>query len=399
MFKRAKFYLIIFAIILINFLTLDFLLIDVEKTALIVAIGIDKVEEGYEVTAQIAVPEATNQSTKSNESVIYAKGDTLYDAVSEIGNRTGWYPKLSFCNLIILGDSVFEENVMGVIDFFVRSYKVEDSAILCASEKSAKELLMSISPLDNISSFALSKIFVRDHNNASAILTTTIKDFSILYYSPSKSGFMPKVKMVETKDKGNNTSSASSLTSNSGAGESGGEKNTPVVYDAETCLLFYDGLKVGELIGDECLFYSLFEKGANDAYFTLTLSDDDGNSGKALISIKKAKSNLKLKKENGIFKLKGELKLRLKITDTDFPQSMKEIATIGKMNDASLRKAENYVEQTLIKTFEKSKNLSCDIFETKELLYRRFNSDFDKYNKDFLKNLTCEFTVSCQNYI
>ena len=399
MFKRAKFYLIIFAIILINFLTLDFLLIDVEKTALIVAIGIDKVEEGYEVTAQIAVPEATNQSTKSNESVIYAKGDTLYDAVAEIGNRTGWYPKLSFCNLIILGDSVFEENVMGVIDFFVRSYKVEDSAILCASEKSAKELLMSISPLDNISSFALSKIFVRDHNNASAILTTTIKDFSILYYSPSKSGFMPKVKMVETKDKGNNTSSASSLTSNSGAGESGGEKNTPVVYDAETCLLFYDGLKVGELIGDECLFYSLFEKGANDAYFTLTLSDDDGNSGKALISIKKAKSNLKLKKENGIFKLKGELKLRLKITDTDFPQSMKEIATIGKMNDASLRKAENYVEQTLIKTFEKSKNLSCDIFETKELLYRRFNSDFDKYNKDFLKNLTCEFTVSCQNYI
>ena len=399
MFKRAKFYLIIFAIILINFLTLDFLLIDVEKTALIVAIGIDKVEEGYEVTAQIAVPEATNQSTKSNESVIYAKGDTLYDAVAEIGNRTGWYPKLSFCNLIILGDSVFEENVMGVIDFFVRSYKVEDSAILCASEKSAKELLMSISPLDNISSFALSKIFVRDHNNASAILTTTIKDFSILYYSPSKSGFMPKVKMVETKDKGNNTSSASSLTSNSGASESGGEKNTPVVYDAKTCLLFYDGLKVGELIGDECLFYSLFEKGANDAYFTLTLSDDDGNSGKALISIKKAKSNLKLKKENGIFKLKGELKLRLKITDTDFPQSMKEIATIGKMNDASLRKAENYVEQTLIKTFEKSKNLSCDIFETKELLYRRFNSDFDKYNKDFLKNLTCEFTVSCQNYI
>ena len=66
MFKRAKFYMIIFAIIFINFLTLDFLLIDVEKTALIVAIGVDKVDNEYEVTAQIAVPEASNQSTKSN---------------------------------------------------------------------------------------------------------------------------------------------------------------------------------------------------------------------------------------------------------------------------------------------------------------------------------------------
>ena len=210
MYKRAKFFLIIFAIIFINFLTLDFLLIDVEKTALIVAIGIDKTDTGYEVTAQIAVPEATNQSTKSNESVIFANGQTLYDAVNDIGSRTGWYPKLSFCNLIILGSEVFNENVKGVVDFFVRSYKVEDSAILCASEKTAKEVLLSISPLDNISSFALTKIFVRDHNNASSILTTTVKNFSKFYYSPCKSGFMPMIKMIDTKDKGNNTSNASS---------------------------------------------------------------------------------------------------------------------------------------------------------------------------------------------
>ncbi len=398
MYKRAKFFLLIFAIVFINFLTLDFLLIDVEKTALIVAIGIDKVDEGYEVTAQIAVPEATNQSTKSNESVIYAKGDTLYDAVSEIGNRTGWYPKLSFCNLIILGNSVFDENVMGVVDFFVRSYKVEDSSILCASEKTAKEVLMSISPLDNISSFALTKIFVRDHNNASAILSTTIRDFSILYYSPSKSGYMPVVKMVDTKDKGNNTSSASSLTSNSGS-SSGEEKNTPVVYDAESCVLFHDGQKVGTISGDECLFYSLFRKNANDAYFTLTVTDDDGNSGKALISIKKANSTLKLIKEDGIFKLNGDLKLRLIISDTDFPQSMKEISTIGKLNEKTLLQAENYVRDTLFSVFEKTKNLNCDLFKTKIMLYRKYNDDFNENESDFLNNLSVDFKVSCQNYI
>ncbi len=398
MFKRAKFYLIVFAIIFINFLTLDFLLIDVEKTALIVALGIDKTDSGYEVTAQIAVPEATNQSTKSNESVIFATGDTLYDAVDDIGSRTGWYPKLSFCNLIILGNSVFEDNVMGVIDFFVRSYKVEDSAILCASEKSAKEVLLSVSPLDNISSFALSKIFVRDHSNASPILTTTIKDFSILYYSPCNSGYMPMVKMIDTEDKGNNTSQTSSLTNNSGA-PSGEDKNTPVVYDAETCLLFSNGYKTGEIKGDECLFYSLFDKNVNESYFNLKIQDDDGNTGKALIALKKSKAKLKLEFENETPLLKGEIKIWLQIIDTDFPQEMKEIATIGRLNESTLQKSKDYVTATLDNLFLTTKNLNCDLFETQNLLYRYHNDKFESNTKDLLKNLKCEFTVSCQNYI
>ena len=398
MYKRAKFFLIIFAIIFINFLTLDFLLIDVEKTALIVAIGIDKTDTGYEVTAQIAVPEATNQSTKSNESVIYANGQTLYDAVNDIGSRTGWYPKLSFCNLIILGSEVFNENVMGVVDFFVRSYKVEDSAILCASEKTAKEVLLSISPLDNISSFALTKIFVRDHNNASSILTTTVKNFSKFYYSPCKSGFMPMIKMIDTKDKGNNTSNASSLTSNSGATQKGGE-NTPVVYDAETCLLFSNGYKKGEISGDECLFYSLFEKGVNETFFNLDVVDEQGNFGNALIAVKRANSSIKLQYRDGVPHLNGKLKLWVQISDTDFPQSMKQIATIGRLSENMLNKASSYAKKTLNELFEKTKNCGCDIFESKNMLYRFYPDKFESENKEFLSNLKCDFTVTCQNYI
>ena len=398
MYKRAKFFLIIFAIIFINFLTLDFLLIDVEKTALIVAIGIDKTDTGYEVTAQIAVPEATNQSTKSNESVIYANGQTLYDAVNDIGSRTGWYPKLSFCNLIILGSEVFNENVMGVVDFFVRSYKVEDNAILCASEKTAKEVLLSISPLDNISSFALTKIFVRDHNNASSILTTTVKNFSKFYYSPCKSGFMPMIKMIDTKDKGNNTSNASSLTSNSGATQKGGE-NTPVVYDAETCLLFSNGYKKGEISGDECLFYSLFEKGVNETFFNLNVVDEQGNFGNALIAVKRANSSIKLQYRDGVPHLNGKLKLWVQISDTDFPQSMKQIATIGRLSENMLNKASSYATKTLNELFEKTKNCGCDIFESKNMLYRFYPDKFESENKEFLSNLKCDFTVTCQNYI
>ena len=400
MFKRAKFYMIIFAIIFINFLTLDFLLIDVEKTALIVAVGIDKTETGYEVTAQIAVPEATNQSTKSNESVIYARGETLYAAIDSIGSRTGWYPKLSFCNLIILGSSVAEsENVMGVVDFFVRSYKVEDSAILCAAEKSAKDLLLSISPLDNISSFALTKIFVRDHSSASAILTTTVKEFAKGYYSCTNSGYMPMVKTIDTKDKGDNTSQASAIGTNTGASDEKQQQNTPVVYSADTCLLFSGGVKTGEITKDECLFYSLLYKRVNEAFFPLTVTDVDGHSGTALIGVRKAESSVSLKIENNTPVLNCNLKLWLKLDDSNFPQEMEQIATLGKMSESMLSSAKDYAVNKLAATFEKAQLANSDIFNAKNMLYRFYNDRYIELKDNFIKKLTANFNVTCVNYI
>ena len=287
---------------------------------------------------------------------------------------------------------------MGVVDFFVRSYKVEDSAILCASETTAKEVLLSVSPLDNISSFALSKIFVRDHNNASAILTTTIKNFAKFYYSPCASGFMPIIKMIDTEDKGDNTSQTSSLTQNSGA-SSKGEKNTPVVYDAESCALFTKGYKTGEISGDLCLFYSLFEKSSNEAFFTLNVVDNDGKSGKALIGIKKVNSKLNLVFENDKPILQGKMELWLQISDTDFPQSMKEIATIGRLNDNMLNLAKKHAEKTLLELFDKTTQIGCDIFETKNMLYRFYNNKFNALSENFLSTLNCRFEITCHNYI
>ena len=78
---------------------------------------------------------------------------------------------------------------------------------------------------------------------------------------------------------------------------------------------------------------------------------------------------------------------------------MKEIATIGRLNDAMLKRAKEYIEKTLYSTFEKTKNLKCDIFETQLKLYRKFNRDFDSHTKNLLDNLKAEFNVTCQNYI
>ena len=89
----------------------------------------------------------------------------------------------------------------------------------------------------------------------------------------------------------------------------------------------------------------------------------------------------------------------LQISDTDFPQSMNEIATIGKLNQNILNLAKKHAETTLNELFKQTSSLGCDIFETKNMLYRFHNAKFEKHKNDLLDVLKCRFEVTCRNYI
>ena len=58
----------------INYFSNDFSLHDIEKTAIVVALGIDYNQGEYDVTAQIAIPQASTTTSENIDSVISAKG-------------------------------------------------------------------------------------------------------------------------------------------------------------------------------------------------------------------------------------------------------------------------------------------------------------------------------------
>lgn len=405
-YKRAKIFIIVFLIIFVIYFTQDFTLINIEKTALIVTLGVDKNEEGYTVTTQIAVPEGSKNQNNNNEAVISSDGKTIFEAVSNISDRTGWYPKLSFCNLIVLGESMLSENVMSVVDFFIRSYKVEDSAILSACEGSAKELLLSSSPLDNISGISLSKIFVKDYEGASKVLPTSIKEFCSNYYSKSSHGFMPFIKTVLTDESGigGKTSTASSSSNkpstgkSSSSGEGGGQQKL-VVYDATTTLLFDKGYLVGTLTGDEILCYSLLYKRVNESFINVVATDSDGKTGNILLNILRTSNKVEFKLKDKKPTLYLNVKVWARISDTDFSESMGEISNIGRLNENMKFKLKSEIENNILKVIGVSKNSKCDIFEVKNLLYKYYPRKYDDNNLGILDKVEVVINVEVFNYI
>ena len=151
---KTKIIMFAVAAMFILFFSNDFGLIDIEKNAIITAVAIDKsIENEYEVSAQIAVPEASNNNPENKKALITGKGSTVGGAIKNIGDISGWFPKLTFCNLIVIGKSLTEENIINVLDYFSKTLRIQNSALVILAEDNGKQLLSCTSPLDNISSF------------------------------------------------------------------------------------------------------------------------------------------------------------------------------------------------------------------------------------------------------
>ncbi len=116
-----KLWMILCALIVFTFFSNDFGLVDIQKTALVLAAGIDRTEEGFALTAQIAVPKGTDRTTGGTSSVeIEGSGETVSECLADLYAKTGWVPKLVFCDLVILGESAVREDTFDCLDYFLQ---------------------------------------------------------------------------------------------------------------------------------------------------------------------------------------------------------------------------------------------------------------------------------------
>lgn len=398
-FLRTKFLPILVALTLILFLTNDFGLIDIEKTAIIIAVGIDKSQnsEEYEVTAQIAVPQATNTTKNNEEALVTGKGKTIADAVDDIAVRTGWYPMLSFCNLVVLGDGVLSGNVMTFLDVFVRTDKIPDSSLLVACEGEAKEILEATTPLDSISSFAIEKILIKDIAKLNRISFINVKDFTKGFFSKSKSSFMPYIKRVTSKntqiDEGDSASNAENGGS-SGSSQKSGEKQK-VLFDCTETLIFKDGVNVGKLNSYETLTFNLRKYTSIDTFYDMEKVEINGTLSAATIGLNETKKSFSLKFDGTpVFKI--DLHFNCQLEDVNQSEPVENLFTTQIIPEKTLRDIENKIVEYYEIAFKKMQDSNCDLYGLADELYKFHYSHYDEYKDDILHRTKLDVSVKCK---
>ncbi len=387
--KKVKYIMLAILALFLFFFSNDFGLIDVEKTSIITAIAVDKSGDDFLLTAQIAVPEATDTNSENLKAQLSGKGKTVGEALKNLGDLSGWFPKLSFCNLILLGNSLAESNVIEMLDYFAKTLRVQDSALVALAENTASELLSLSTPLDNISAFALQKIMLKNIGFDRDVSSCDVKTFCSGHYSISGSAFMPIVKSEPagppSKDKGNSSGGNTPQVGGGSSGSSSQQQNQNNLFNAKTTALFKDGKKVGEL--DEQLtlaFNSLFFP-FNGTTFAVNDVDFNGQKTDYLLTVTSCRPSLSVFATDNELTLSITLKLYCKVSDHRANGSDAALSNNQPLPAEVVKKAENIFYEDIMELVQTEKQTECDFLRIKEKLYRYNHEQYSRYKDNFLE--------------
>ncbi len=370
-----KFALFLGGALLFAFFSNDFGLVDIQKTAVILAAGIDKNGEGYELTAQISVPKGGEKAGGTASVELSGKGETVADCLMMMYADSGWIPKFDFCSLVLLGEEAAREGAMPALNYFLHNEYMSDNCAVAVAEGSAGEMLKKTSAIDDTPSLAIHKLFSGAAEKTGAAVKNTLRVFAVDTLGVSKSSFMPFIRSLP-HESGTGSSGGSGSSEGSGGAEGSGGKGgakqsgsdgsgKAVLFRAEETALFREGKMTGLLSAEETLAFNLVRGKVKAGILTV-----EGEGGEPVsLSIKRGGGSAKLGNEDVP---RAKLSVRLKVlvsdrTEEDFMAGTEtNVAT-----DEDERRAETLITSYIASLWGKCQISGCDLLLLARGLYRK----------------------------
>ena len=401
--NTVRYYLLTVAFLGFLFLTNDFGVTDVQKTAIVIAAGIDREEDTFIITSQVAIPQSSKQGQASEAVQIVSRGKTVGEAFEEINAKTGWYPKLVFCDLIVLGESAKTADVFDALDFFLRDEYLSDSCLLAVCEGSAKEILNTSALVDPSSSTAIKKVLSAHAERVGTVLPNTLREFAIGYFSDSRSGYLPilttepqqeKIGSENEGDKKQSTHQATASQDSSSQEKSGEQPQTDKpVFSARQTALFVGGRWVETLKNDET-----FALAAVLSKLRLASYSIDNEKATCTLSIRRNSPSVKLKPNEGDwFALNVDVMMTAGVLDYSLSQSIEQIGDVGDVPKEYFTFAAHKLAGEIESVYEKCRAVGCDVFGVRERLVKYEKRRFKDRQDTAFQNTRIQVDVRFEN--
>lgn len=413
--NTVRYYILIIVLVSFLFFSNDFGLLDVQKTALVLAVGIDKEEDDFIITSQIALPQESKQGKATQAVQIVSRGKTIAHAFKEINAKTGWYPKLTFCNLIVIGEDAAKEDVFDALDYFLLDEYFSDNCLLATCDGSAKALLNVSALVDPSSSSAIGKILSNHAERVGTALPSTLHDFAIGYYGDSHSGFLPVITTQPQQeptqknendapedsapsDAGNEGGGNGSNGGNGGGSGEGGEQGNgsgeeKPIFTARETALFVRGKRVTTLTADETFAFIAVKKSLKLAPFTVLRGENA-----CTLTVRRNAPKLSLRmSDEGSAVLKIKVTLTAGILDYSKALPLDEITDVGDVPDGVFAAAEKKLAAEIVSVFEKARVNGCDLFDVRALLIKHKPRALHRYKNTVLQNTRPDVQIRFRN--
>lgn len=391
------------------FFTNDYGLVDIRKTSIITAIGIEYEEGDVVVTAQLAVPQPSQSGEAITYTAVQGRGLTVADALNEINSKTGFYPKLLFCKLIVLGKTCQAGNIFEILDCFYRNTFSELTPLVAMFDGKSCDLMCNHTPITDLNALSVQRVLSEELKKSANVSTVNLKDIAMTQYSPSGMCYMPLVEAHKpgTSEGGGGGDSvggdppqqgseSSGGSGGSGGSEGGGGSSESTLqeadYSARKTVMFKNGLFVGILDDKQSFALDIIK---NEVHIAVVPCEYDGLN--YTLRLKDASGGVGLSVENGVPKLMVSFKAKAQIngvTEASEPQKNSRQASVP---PEVLNACKEELQSRLQSLVEKFTECDCDVLGAKELLFKYNNKYYDAFKDDLLTRMQVEYKIDVGN--
>ena len=381
------------------FFTNDFGLVDIRKTAVIIGAGIDLNENGVAVTAQIAVPQPSENGENTQFIEIEGEGVTVADALNEINAKTGFLPKLVFCKLIVLGESCKQKNIFEILDYFYRDDYTQLTPLIAMCKGSAAELLSSQMRFGNTSTVSIERLLSDEAKKSGNASTVNLKMLGKAQYSPAAACFMPYIESSSASvgEQGGSEqgqgglSQSQSGTGDQSGGQSGGQSGTGQSQGGQgkssgeqefLCngtAVFADGMFAGVLTAEQTFALNILNGSVRHVFVPC---EAEGNE--YVLGLRSCRGGLDVD-VSGEGRIVAQFSAAAQIYDVTKPSDPQSAAE-GVVPPEVLKGAEETIKSRIESLFSTLAEADCDALGVRTMLYKFHYADYGRLKDVILSN-------------
>ena len=294
---------------------------DTTTRAIITRIGIDSSPDGVEVSAVVFVP-TPNTNYTENYKLFSADAENIATALQKISNYSGKKIALNLAEMIVVNESISNENLVIILDALSRNTDIRNNTALICTNESAKDFLNSTLSLNSASDLNINELITfsrdKDYNTES-----NIESFYQGYFSPQKISMLGYVELTDG-DVGLTTTGGSSSSGSVGSGgqSAGGEqsgaseesaKKTTILNEGRVAV-YKDGKLKLVLTPQELKGLSWFNAKSNESNLTVyNVTDEIFNNATITFKLLRKVVNINVYFSNGVPVIESNVKFVMDI--------------------------------------------------------------------------------------
>ncbi|CCY94342.1 ger(X)C family germination protein [Firmicutes bacterium CAG:884] len=348
---------------------------ELDKIAITVGCGLEKVDDGYKITVQIADTQKQGDSNSSTSPVRFKNytytDRTIHEAARGILTKLPKKAYTKHMQILVIDEKIANNGINEIIDFWFREVELRNDFYVFVSKDSTPiEVLGVLTQIYPINSVGIRNLIENNFKYLGGTVLTTFDDLTSSYISKTKEIILPTI-VVLGKDGNKKDNLESSIPES-------------LISLSETAY-FRDNKLVGYLDKKQTIYYNLVKNALKTSIISYECDKDkfvtfEIIENKTDIDIVKNKPEVNIKVQ-----AKGNLTSIMCEYDISKNDGIKMIEKEGSLE----------IKKQIDSLFKLSKDNKTDIFSIRDIYYKHNNKyykNISNYN-DFFDNLKVNVDV------